>query len=214
MNQNTTSVADIVDRMKAVYGFKTDAELAAHFGGSRSGPSVWKKRGSIPFDECITIALERNISLDWLILGRGPGPGLLGQCDEAGDAAQATHVEVPVVDLPNFDISEMWKLPRAWLEREGLSIDDTMIVRIAGDAMADTLLNGQLVIVDRRPRDADGVFLVRFADRVRIKRVQRMVDGSTRLSSDNPAYAVETIPAGVDQVEFIGFCHSTVTTIR
>lgn len=70
MDENKALVQAIVDRMKAVLGKTKDVEIAEHFGGSRSGPAVWKLRGSIPMNECIELALQHDVSLDWLVLGR------------------------------------------------------------------------------------------------------------------------------------------------
>jgi phage repressor protein C with HTH and peptisase S24 domain len=83
--------------------------------------------------------------------------------------------------------------------------------------MIPTIQDGQMVVVDRRSRDSDGVYLVRFLDTntVRFKRVQRMWDGSLRLSNDNPAYAVDVVSLDdVDRIEFIGYCHASVQSVR
>jgi phage repressor protein C with HTH and peptisase S24 domain len=50
---------------------------------------------------------------------------------------------------------------------------------------------------------------------VRFKRVQRMWDGSLRLSNDNPAYAVDVVPRdGAERIEFMGYCHATWQSVR
>ena len=221
MDHDKTFVQSIIDRMKAVLGFSKDKELSEYLGGSRSTTAAWKLRGTIPINECIALATEHGVSLDWLILGRGsaPSPELIQGENGASVLEQALYIDVPVFDMSPFapagEAVSHWTLPRAWLEAEGLTIEDTFIIRAVGDLMAETIVDGQMVLIDRRPRDTDGVFLVRFGDQPRFKRVQRMVDGSVRLSYDNPAYAVDTIPSKQDgEIEIIGYCHSMVSHVR
>lgn len=209
MDNNRAFIEAIIDRMKTTIGVSTDKALAEELGAAISGPAVWKKRGRIPFEECINLAQKYNVSLDWLVLGRlmhTTGP----------DAAELNAVELPVLDMETFYAEEKaatglsWRVPKVWLEQEGLTACDTIIVRIAGDAMAGTITAGQLVVVDCRPRDMDGICLVRFGDSLRLKRVQRMGNGSWRLSSDNAAYAPDIIKAADQQGLIIGHCHAVI----
>ena len=215
MDQNQALVREIVNRMKSVVGVSKDVDLADHFGGARSSLSVWKKRGTIPLDECIRIAKEQNVSLDWLILGRGE-PELPGTDGEAHSAL--------FVDLPLFDMSQettdpiqaaWWTMPRTWLQQEGLPVEDAAILRVAGDGHAGGIEDGQMVLIDRRRRPTDGVYLVRFGGALRIKRVQHMVDGKLRLTADNDAYESDLVSDGEQQLfEIIGHCYAAFRRVR
>lgn len=196
--------------MKSVVGVSKDVDLADHLGGARSTLSVWKRRGSIPVEECIRIAREQNVSLDWLILGRGE-PELVA-------LAAAPGREALFVDLPLFDMCKettdpvqeaWWTMPRAWLEQEGLPVEDAAILRVAGDGHAGEIEAGQMVLIDRRQRLTDGVYLVRFGGALRIKRVQHRVDGSMLLTSDNDAYERDQVSVdAVPDFEIIGYCYA------
>ncbi|MDN4056361.1 LexA family transcriptional regulator [Massilia sp. YIM B02763] len=246
MENNKHQVHDIVERMKQVLGFEADVQLSTYFGGGRSTAGGWKARGVVPFKECLLLAVRHNVSLDWLVLGRGSQDAAEHAVAEAGaeegggvdvDSTSPQAVEVPgdagiqmqpvdipgYVDLPVLDMGQFdldnrgfaWKVPCSWLDQEGLTVDDTVMVRAVGDPMEPTIVDGEMVVVDRRPRDTDGVFLVRFGDTVRFKRVQRMVDGSIRLSNDNPAYMVDVVKKGEeDSIEIIGYCHASVRSVR
>jgi Peptidase S24-like/Bacteriophage CI repressor helix-turn-helix domain len=216
MEHNKAFIQAIIDRMKTVLGVLREKEVAEHFDGARSNVSAWKRRGSIPFAECLEIAEKYNVSLDWLILGRGsmelgaapayvPGPG------EPGVVVPAFDID-GLKELPE---GQWWTLPAQWLIQEGLTGGEIVIVRAAGDSMSGSIEDGQAVLVDRRQRDIDGVYLVRIGGSVRFKRLQRMVDGSLRLFSDNPAYAADIIaPGDQDQIEIIGYCHAVVKRLR
>jgi SOS-response transcriptional repressor LexA len=203
--------------MKTVLGVQLDKELSEVLGGSRGFVSVIKNRGTIPYDECVAIAVDRNISLDWLILGRGE--------KDAGAVVAvptiASHLaEVPFFDAANFGEvleDQAWYVARVWLEQQGLAPGDTVAVRVSGDAMGATLPEGQVALVNLEQRSADGVYLVRFggATPAHFRRIQHMADGSLRLSCDNPAYAAEVVPAAeLGQLQIIGYCHSAVRAVR
>jgi hypothetical protein len=219
-------VQEIIDRMKAVLGFSKDDELANYLGKSRSTPAGWRTRGMVPIMEAIQIAEQHNISLDWLILKRGTGPELVGAEVEQTASAPTLdnvtdvpgYVDLPVLDMATFNSTSKdraWKVPRLWLDQEGLTVEDTVMVRAVGDPMEPTIVDGEMVVVDRRVPNTDGVFLVRFGETVRFKRIQRMADGSIRLSNDNPAYTVDVIKKGdEDTIEIIGYCHASVRSVR
>lgn len=65
---------DVKDRLKISLGVKTDKELALILGLSPPSVSGWKKQNTIPYKECAKVALEKGISLDWFIFGKGPDP--------------------------------------------------------------------------------------------------------------------------------------------
>lgn len=218
MEHNKAFVQAIIDRMKTVLGVLRDKEVADHFEGSRSNVSAWKSRGSIPFAECLAIAEKYNVSLDWLILGRGSMEPGSAPAEQFPRLVRPGYTDVPAYDAASYEEiapAMWWSLPSHWIEQEGLAVDRTIVVRAAGDAMAGTIEEGQMCVVDCRPRDSDGVYLVRLGGAVRFKRLQHMIDGSVRLSNDNPCYAVDIVPPDQkDQLEVIGYCHATVARLQ
>ena len=62
---------EILDRMSLILGATTYQELATRLGVSKSTVGNWYHRNSVPFEECVKLAEEQGISLDWLLLGRG-----------------------------------------------------------------------------------------------------------------------------------------------
>jgi CI repressor-like protein len=65
------SAAAVFDRIKEALGCDSDAELAWIFGTSPQNISNRKKRNSAPFREAIYVALWADVSLDYLLTGRG-----------------------------------------------------------------------------------------------------------------------------------------------
>jgi hypothetical protein len=228
-NSNMThikiSIQDIIDRMKIVVGVSMDKGLAEFFEGAPSSISAWKRRDTIPLVECLVLVERFGVTLDWLILGRGPRLA----SEVVGAVASGAESEAPIepdtsacpvalraYDLKNWeelDVDSWWSVPLNWLEREGLNVHETFMVRAWGDTMGGTIKNGQMVLVDRRPTDVDGVYLVEVGGMTRFKRIQHMVDGSVQLSSDNPMYATESVP-DKSKLMVIGYCHAMVTLAK
>lgn len=81
---------------------------------------------------------------------------------------------------------------RTWLRQEfGASAVDMYIIEVIGDSMADTLVPGDILLVDHRPDrtiPADGVFLLRIDGSLLVKRIQRLPGGRIKVKSDNQAY--------------------------
>lgn len=218
MDENKASLTAITDRMKLVLGVQTDKEVSVELGRSPEFVSVRKNRGTIPFAECVMLAMTQNISLDWLILGRGE--------KDLPTSTPVTAYEVPeflalikVFDAGDVDDEpdekKVWYLPRDWLASEGLDPEFSIAVRVVGDSMEPTISEGHTVLVSLKHRDKDGVYLLRFGDGVYLRRMQHMIDGSVRLSCDNPAYAAEVVPAADrHQLSIIGYCHSQLLPVR
>lgn len=86
-----------------------------------------------------------------------------------------------------------------WLQR---NLDHTTgqlaSVRVIGDSMQPTLLDGDTIIVDRGVHEllVDAIYLLDMMGQRLVKRVQRKFDGSVVIISDNPAYERETIGRG------------------
>lgn len=69
-----------------------------------------------------------------------------------------------------------------------------VVVEVAGDSMAPTLNEDDTLLVDRTAHQlTDGIYVLDIHDRMMVKRVQMLADGSVRLMSDNPAYSAEEV---------------------
>jgi len=98
-------VSTVISRLKAVVGVSSDKALSEYFGGHSTLMSNKKVRGSIPFEEAVQVALEMNVSLDWLILGKGEAPDGISYVEpQRGLAKSGTVVK---------------EMPRAYLEEFG-----------------------------------------------------------------------------------------------
>jgi phage repressor protein C with HTH and peptisase S24 domain len=80
---------------------------------------------------------------------------------------------------------------REWLSRVlGITHPDILLSEVRGDSMADTLYDGDLVLVDMRQNrlDASAVYVLKVGDALLVKRVQHNLNGTVTVKSDNPKY--------------------------
>ncbi|MGE7993519.1 helix-turn-helix domain-containing protein [Pseudomonas sp. NPDC089554] len=68
---NKASVIGVLARLKAITNSRSDSELARTLGISAQTLSSWKVRDSIPYPMLLELAVDKGLSLDWLILGVG-----------------------------------------------------------------------------------------------------------------------------------------------
>lgn len=71
----------IISRLSENYDVETDVDLAVKLGVAKGTISSWRARGQVPWRECLEAAISSDVSLDWLITGRGakrcrPGGGI------------------------------------------------------------------------------------------------------------------------------------------
>lgn len=64
-----SSVNDLIERMKAVSGVKTDAALARVLHISGAAISRWRINKNVPIEYCLFIAENHNASLDYIYRG-------------------------------------------------------------------------------------------------------------------------------------------------
>ena len=67
----TESASQVIERIKSVVGVSTDSDLCRVTNTNRQALSNWKARDSVPYTLCVQVAKEFNVSIDWLLTGRG-----------------------------------------------------------------------------------------------------------------------------------------------
>lgn len=225
MNENNLAHADhVILRLKLIYEIKADKDLADILGVASPSISGWKRRNTIPYDICVKIATEHQISLDWLILGLGPSG------NETIDArfvstpkpsSERAYVSIPVYDMAaKAKPDQVWngagvvtelKFASDWLAEEGLEAGALMAMRVMDDCMVPTLKPGDMVVINRQKTVGDGVFLVRVGSELKVKRLQWLMDGRLKVASDNPCYEEEVVVVEdmlPGQFEVVGGCCS------
>lgn len=129
----------------------------------------------------------------------------IGQLDRNSELRQPAPdlIEIPTLqeaaDLPAYLANpgvQRITVSKSWLvSNVAIPPEHAAIITVLGDAMAPTLLDGDVAIVDRSATriDRDGIYVVARLSEIYILRVRRQLDGTLLFSADNQAYPPVTI---------------------
>lgn len=214
---------------RIVAQWRSADRIARAMGVSPSAFRKWLKGEAEPSRErLVALARTAEVSVAWLASGEGPEPSFAAAEDADTPLAERAGLlsaqrfvtpplfsEAALAGSPNEEpVHEVTGRPpelafeRAWV-RSSLGADpDRLALEVAsGDSMHPTIADGDLLMIDLadcRLREF-GVYLLRYEDARLIKRVQRRLDRSLLLISDNPIYEPERIPSDdARHVEVIG----------
>lgn len=106
----------IINRMRDVAGVRTDIALGSYLGLKTSAVSGWRNRDKVPYEECVFLAGQKGVSLDWLLLGLGER-----ELSAHGVAGSAASEDARLARLSGFLAT--WFAARgeddkAWLEMQ------------------------------------------------------------------------------------------------
>jgi phage repressor protein C with HTH and peptisase S24 domain len=96
-----------------------------------------------------------------------------------------------------------------WYQREiGIPPEHTALMEVRGNSMEPDLFDGDIVAIDTRVDRFvdDAIYVLRYGDALRIKSVQRRIDGRVEIKSSNEAmYKPEVITDGeAEQITVVG----------
>ncbi|HJS87375.1 MAG TPA: S24 family peptidase [Acetobacteraceae bacterium] len=188
--------------------------LARAMDVSPSAFRKWLKGEAEPSRErLVALADAAGVSIAWLAKGEGPQPRLRNARAEGGaqggldperflvlpkQAEQAAAAAGSVTPAPpEGQASAFMAFGHDWI-RHSFSIepDDLMLETAVGESMVPTIQDGDLLLIDttdQRFREF-GIYVLEYAGQRLVKRVQRKLDGSLLLISDNAIYEPERIP--------------------
>ncbi len=97
------------------------------------------------------------------------------------------------------EVVDYLNVPRAWLNRYVSGDAHVVVIEARGDSMEPTIDHGDLLMVEMKVEREDvaagGVFVFAVDGMIVVKRLQVMLGGDLKISSDNRAYEPETVPA-------------------
>jgi transcriptional regulator with XRE-family HTH domain len=162
------------------------------------------------------IARCGSVRLDWLVLGEGP-TGILGEINdpEAAYNGKADYLQIEEyaengikpVNLSSDEIG-LFHFNRKWFVKNGFNVESLRLIRAHGDAMAPTIDNGDLIVIDisQQKFNGDAFYLLRVDTRLLVaKRIQHTADNGLVIVNDNPAYRDQHIaPDQKNTLDIVG----------
>jgi phage repressor protein C with HTH and peptisase S24 domain len=204
-------------RLKTVLAQVGQLKRAAELTGySDEQIAKWRDgKSRPPFGPMAILCREANVSLDWLASGHlapdfSGEKTLIQQPDDNIVLVPVLSVNGsagPGADAREIDVVDRIPFSRALMRRRGVNPDNVHALTARGDSMAPTIIDGQVVFVDRsiqRVRE-DAIYLVSIDHDIRIKRIQKGMGGALTLRSDNPNYEAELLsPADAEKLRVEG----------
>lgn len=219
---NDDLVFDVVwERIKKVTGWKNYGQLAEFLGIKASSVSGAKSRGYISLEWVFRVAQGFGVSTDWLATGAGTmraGEAAAGGMYTSGDLLGEDFVLVPRYDVGasagggalvhSEQIVDHLAFRSEWVRNAlDVSAKDLALISVKGDSMEPTLSNGDLILVDTSTQmvEDNAIYVLRYNGSLMVKRIQRKIDGSLIIKSDNLVYDPEMVAGdAVNELHVVG----------
>lgn len=127
-----------------------------------------------------------------------------GEGLSAAPAAQGEYVQVPRYEIAasagggavvqSEQIVDYVAFKTEWLRMSlGLSPAQAAVISVIGDSMEPYLADGDLILVDTSVAriENDAIYVIQSGDSLLVKRIQRKLDGTVIVKSDNERYEPE-----------------------
>jgi phage repressor protein C with HTH and peptisase S24 domain len=181
------------------------------------------------------LALRPDINPTWLLTGDGPmhiepqhreaavdmvKDVILGDKDAAREtgADSEEYIKIPRYEVAasagggavvhSEQVVDYLSFRAEWVRNTlGVSVRDLALISVIGDSMEPTLSDGDVVLLDMTTKSVlDGsIYALQLNGGLLVKRIQRKLDGSVVVKSDNPRYDQEEVSEDkADRLKIIG----------
>ena len=194
-------ISEIIEKLRDVLssekeqGKVFDKEIAQALDITSVNFATMKKRNSIPFSNILDFCALKKISINWLLYGQDPS-SLIDSTDKywikyfptinvsAGGGAYDSEENYEKLDVPDFFVNIIGGQE---------NIKNVEAINVTGDSMEPTLNNGNIIFIDKTKQDIskDGIYAFVNENGLFVKRIQRRIDGSLDIISDNKEYPVQ-----------------------
>ncbi|WP_082856573.1 S24 family peptidase [Marinomonas atlantica] len=211
MERNTL---EVIERMIEAAGVKNSAELARLFNTSSSTVTNWKKRDTIPYKEVYELSRQCGVSMDWILTGQG---------DQQEERIQIAPKEDDYFHLPHYsveasaghgslieaeNIDQHLAFRESWVQRLGLKSENLIAIYARGDSMEPTVFSGDTLVIDKSMNTVTsdgGIYVINYDGELFVKRVQKQLNGTVAITSDNKNYGdIVIASADLNTLKIIG----------
>jgi SOS-response transcriptional repressor LexA len=185
------------ERLREVRGVLTQVELAERLGTHKNTLAAWERNERLPDAGTLIKLLDLfpKLNPNWLLTGKGTME--VSQATDVGYVMVSRHdVDPGAIGEASEQIVDSITFRKDWLQGTlGLSPQNFTLVEAKGDSMRPVLSDGDLVLVDLRTTSIEdnGIYVIHHSGTLIVKRIQRKLDGSVVIKSDNPVYESEIL---------------------
>lgn len=197
------NINEIIEKLRDVLssekksGKVFDKDIANALDLTSVNFATMKKRNSVPFSNILDFCALKKISINWLLYGQDPS-SLVDSTDRywikyfpsisvsAGGGAFESEDDFEKLDLPDFFVNIIGGED---------NLKNIEAINVTGDSMEPTLNNGNIIFIDRTKNDTskDGIYAFINENGLFVKRIQKRVDGSLDVISDNKEYPMQIV---------------------
>ncbi len=213
MNESKTPLSKLMEERNL-----TQQDVAEKLGVSRQAVQRWQSGLPIKLANLKKLASIFGVSVSFLAgdeEGAPPAGVFTNEKEELDGYTRVPIYSVTVGCNPDFCLQEPEFVTgfiqvADWFLRSlpGVtSLNNLSIVPSSGDSMEPTIMSRAMIVVDGNQRriNQDAIFCLRTGDQLIIKRIQRNIDGTLTLISDNRRYQPMTVrPEDMERTEIIG----------
>ena len=204
-----TAVRGFIHRLRQIIGERSVHRFAREAGLS---DSLMRKylNGSYPgLDRLVRLAAAGGVSVQWLATGQQTGfPEIATPRAIDGQASpNEDFVRIPAFPDTGKSAPLLPAFSLAWLKREGLAPQQLVYVLVEGNAMAPTMREDDLVLVDTSQDTVthDGAYVLHNSSGIMIKRLQFDLEGGLRVCSDNPDFKDQQLSSkAAERLDILG----------
>lgn len=192
---------------------------------------TWLHRGEVPLKYIQGFAKNHNLSVDYVLRGNEGSEVSEAVQIETPHTRKRPTAREPMspscpdgfILVPRYNVTgsmgnghvihseqvvDHLAFRAEWVRTElGASPNNLVLISAVGDSMEPTLRAYDLLLIDRSVLSVkqDSIYAFAVDGELRVKRIQRLFDGSLIIKSDNPGYAMETLtPAQSEMINIIG----------
>ena len=207
------SFCDIVETIKDIVSGEFtdkkvfDKDIAQLLNISQMNFATMKKRNKLPFHELLDFCARRSIAINWLLYNQSP-ESLIEPTNQfykiryfsalsasAGGGAEGEELD-----------SESLRIERPFVNALGGEKELRFIeaLHVSGDSMEPLLGYNDLIFINRSKVTVGrgGIFALRTAEGLLVKRIQPRKDGKLEIISDNDVYPPFRV--ALDEIEILG----------
>ncbi|WPO67580.1 S24 family peptidase [Acinetobacter haemolyticus] len=172
------------------------SELARSTGFARNSLYNWCEKGNIPLDKLLLLG-EYGVDVDYVVSNKSNSAQNIAQNLKFEDEFDLVNVYDVAISAGHGSICAGDAKPisrlafrKDWLSKNGLYSKDLIIVHATGDSMFPTIEDKEPLLVNTIDKSlTDGfIYVIRTGEHFWVKRIQRQIDGSILLISDNKTY--------------------------
>ncbi len=172
------------------------SELARSTGFARNSLYNWCEKGNIPLDKLLLLG-EFGVDVEYVVSNKSSSAQNIGQNLKFEDEFDLVNVYDVAISAGHGSICTGDAQPisrlafrKDWLARQGYHAKDLLIVYATGDSMFPIIQDKDPLLVNTVDKSlTDGfIYVIRTGEHFWVKRIQRQIDGSILLISDNKTY--------------------------